>query len=301
MSLAMSTQLHQHQLNLIRQTEKYNQGIAEYNLNKVIRSYKDAINSAETSQEARNFAQALESILSNNGKSLSDVKGLNTDLLNATTANANMAKANAAGNTAKADTKQKGSTYDKEIIKDLSEEFGIDVKKSGTTKDWLEKAKQDQNVRILDESGKDITAEREGRIKKGDILEVNSKKHGLVKISVGGDGEINGNDDKVLSVGGKAAANSMVNGLNQINNVPNQAGQEIAANQTNPLTTANPFAQAMIDPEKAAQMNAYNGNAMQSLFNEDQIKNLIAAILQQSLYSIDNKEYERYLNNFNVA
>lgn len=275
---------------------KYQNSIAEYNLNKVIKYYKDAINSAQTSQEARGLSQSLEGVLSTYGKSLADVDGLNTNLLNATANNAAAAgKAGGGG--------QKGSAYDKQIISDLSEEFGIDVKKSGTTKDWLEKAKTDQNVRVLDKSGKDVTNEREGRIKSGDILEVNSKKHGLVKISVGGDGEINGGDDKVLSVGGKAAADGMQTGLNQINNMPQQnqaqaGATAAAAGQTNPIF--NPFQMGITDPQQATQVND-NQLALNSMFNESQIKNLIAAILQQSLYNIEQKEYQRYIGTADVA
>ncbi|MEW5822544.1 MAG: hypothetical protein AB1782_20290 [Cyanobacteriota bacterium] len=272
-----SFSLHQHQLNLIQQMGKYQNSIAEYNLNKVIKYYKDAINSAQTSQEAKGLSESLATILSAHGKALSDVDGLNTNLVNAT--------AGAAGKAGG----QKGSAYDKQVIADLSSEFGIDVKKSGTTKDWLEKAKQDQNVRILDKNGKDITNERTGRIKQGDILEVNSKKYGLVKISVGGDGEINGRDDKVISVGGQAAANSMANGLNQINNKPQQ---NYAANKINPIM--NPFSLGITDPTQTGLENA-NTLQTESMFSDDQIKNLIAAILQQSLFSIQQKEYENYL------
>lgn len=286
--------LHQHQLNLIQQMGKYQNSIAEYNMNKVIKYYKDAINSAQTKDEAKGLAQALEGILAAKGQGLGDVKGLNTDLLNAAAGN------NAAAGKAKAGVGgQKGSEYDKQIIADLSGEFGIDVKKSGTTKDWLEKAKTDQNVRILDANGKDITNERQGRIKQGDILEVNSKKHGLVKIAVGGDGEINGKDDKVISVGGQAAANSMMNGFNQINNVPANQNPGVIGNnatQTNPINNPfNPFGTNVNNTDQAAIMNQAN-NKVNSLLNEDQIKNLIAAILQQSLFSIDQKQYEKYLN-----
>ncbi|MGD9580527.1 MAG: hypothetical protein AB7V50_04085 [Vampirovibrionia bacterium] len=273
--------LHQHQLNLMKQADKYNSSIAEYNLNKLIRYYKSAINSAETSSEAKGLADSLQSLLQNQGKSLSDVDGLNTNLLNGTDANGKAAGAHG----------QKGSAYDKAIIKDLSDEFGIDVKKSGTTKDWLQKAKTDKNVRILDKNGKDITAEREGRIKKGDILEVNSKKHGLVKISVGGDGEINGRDDKVISVGGKAAANSMEQGLNQINQQPQTNNNYNNTNtQTNPINTINPFG-------NTENTQALNNNNLYNNFNftDDQIKNLIAAILNQSLFNINEKENENYL------
>lgn len=280
--------LHQHQMNLIKQGQKYNNSIAEYNMNKVIRYYKSAINSAETSTEAQGLAQALQSLLQGQGKSLADVDGLNTNLLNAAP-NAGAGKAG-----------QKGSAYDKQIIADLSDEFGIDVKKSGTTKDWLQKAKTDKNVRILDKNGKDITAEREGRIKKGDILEVNSKKHGLVKISVGGDGEINGKDDKVISVGGKAAANSMQQGFNQINQQTpqqNQPNNPYQTAQTNPITALNPFNMAQATDPTMNTDNMFNVN----YFNDEQINNMIAAILNQSMFNINQKENEEYLKQYKAG
>jgi hypothetical protein len=277
--------LHQHQLNLIQQGSKYQSSIADYNMQKVIRYYKDAINSAQTSQEAKGLAQSLEGVLSSYGKGLSDVKGLNTNLLNA-------ADGNAAGKAGHA--KQKGSAYDKKVIADLSDEFGIDVKKSGTTKDWLAKAKQDENVRVLDKSGKDVTNEREGRIKNGDILEVNSKKQGLVRIAVGGDGEINGGDDKVLSVGGKAAAGNMLEGLNQVNNnVPQAQPQTQATANTGNIFDLGLNALNPTDPLQQAQ----NPQTQQSLFSENQIKSLIAAILNQSVYSIEQQEQNKYQQN----
>lgn len=280
--------MHQHQLNLIKQADKYNNSIAEYNMTKLISYYKSAINSAESSNEARGLAESLQALLQGQGKSLSDVDGLNTNLLNGT---------QQAG---KGGHGQKGSAYDKQIISDLSSEFGIDVKKSGTTKDWLEKAKTDKDVRILDKNGKDITAERTGRIKKGDILEINSKKHGLVKISVGGDGEINGKDDKVLSVGGKAAANSMEQGLNQINNGPqknNTQANTQTHNQTNPITNINPFNNTQaIDPTLNADNLLDTGT-----FSDQQIKNLIAAILNQSMFNINQKETEDYLKQYKAS
>jgi hypothetical protein len=288
--------IHQHQKNLMQQMNGYS-SMTDYNFQKLIRYYKDAINSAESPDVARSLATGLESVLSQKGQGLSDVKGLNTNLLNAAAPTANQANPNTAANTGKVGGKQKGDTKDQQIIADLSQEFGIDVKKSGTTKDWLEKAKKDQNVRILDpKTGQDVTNEREGRIKKGDILEVNSKKHGLVKIAVGGDGEINGKDDKVISTGGKAAAGNMLDGLNQINNnVPNQANPNQVNNTAN--TATNPFAALGIAPEQAAQnaQFAQNPEAQQGLFTDAQIKSLIAAILNQSIYSMEQNDYMKQM------
>jgi hypothetical protein len=273
----LNTAIHQHKMNLMAQMDPH-KSLAQENLQKVIRQYSSWINGAENSQDAQAFAQGLEQILAAFGKNLADVDGLNTDLLNGNIA---ADKAGKAG--------QKGSEFDKKIIADLSNEFGIDVKKAGTTKDWLELAKKDQNVRVLDKSGNEVTNEREGRIKSGDILEVNSKQHGLVRISVGGDGEINGGDDKVISIGGKAAAGNMVDGLNQINNVPQQApqGQAVAgAGVLNGLFGTNPLQQ---DPTQAA----LNPDQAQNLFSEKQIKSLVAAILDQAMNSVYYREQQQ--------
>lgn len=267
----------QQQQKLAQQMEKYNNSISDYNLQKVIKYYTAAINSADNANDARYLADALTGLLSQHGQSIDDVKGISNPLLNDSTATA------AAGK-----KKTKGNAQDKAVIKDLSEEFGIDVKKRGTTKDWLQKAKTDENVKILDKDGKDITAEREGRIKRGDILEVNSKKHGKVQISVGGDGEINGGDDKVIMMGGKAAANGIFHGLNEINNAPKNnsetKGNNVIANTS--LSTGN----ATINP-----FNTEDQAQTENLFTENEIKNLLAAILNNSLSTIDEKEYKKNL------
>lgn len=266
----------QQQQKLAQQMEKYNNSIADYNLQKVIKYYTAAINSADNANDAKYLAEALTGLLSQYGQSIDDVKGINNPLLNdPTTAVAGKKK-------------QRGNSQDKAVIKDLSEEFGIDVKKRGTTKDWLQKAKTDENVKILDKDGKDITAEREGRIKRGDILEVNSKKHGKVQISVGGDGEINGGDDKVIMMGGKSAANGIFHGLNEINNVPKN-NNEVKGNNV----TANPLfntGNATINP-----FNTEEQTQTQNMFTENEIKNLLAAILNNSLSSIEEKEYKKNL------
>lgn len=293
MTAMNSTMLHQHQLNLIKQNEKYNQGIAEYNLTKVIRAYRDSINAAETSNEAKGLAESLQAILTAFGKTLGDVDGLNTDLING------LQNAAAGGKHG-----QKGSAYDKAIIKDLSEEYGIDVKKRGTTKDWLALAKKDENVRVLDKNGNDVTNERTGRIRHGDILEVNSKKHGKVQISVGGDGEINGGDDKVISIGGKTAANNMMNGMNQINQQqPKQANQHANhANNNHAAPANNIFANTLLGTENPMELaqNPLMENSG-NLFSEKQIKSLIAAMLNQSIYAIEQREYEKYYQNYQAS
>jgi hypothetical protein len=263
----------QMQMKLQQQMEKYNNSIADYNLQKVIKYYAQAINSAESSQEAKYLAEALNGFLSKFGMSADDVKDIANPLLN-----------NPAAEGGKAGhAKQRGNAQDKAVIKDLSDEFGIDVKKSGTTKDWLELAKKDDRVTILDSNGKDITAEREGRIKKGDILQVESKKHGQVKIAVGGDGEINGGDDRVIAMGDKAAANGIFHGMNEINNVPAAGGNQQAGG-------ANPILGGLlgaIDPAAEA-----NNNTM-ALFTPEEINHILAAILQNALMNAEQKENEK--------
>lgn len=267
----------QKQQQIAEQMNKYENSIAEYNMTKLVKFYTAAINSAETSNEAQYLAESLNGLLSNYGKSIADIDGINNPLLTDPTTQTKAGHA-----------KQRGNAQDKEVIKDLSDEFGIDVKKRGTTKDWLEKAKKDDNVRVLDKDGKDVTAEREGRIKKGDILEVNSKKHGLVKIAVGGDGEINGGDDRVIAMGNKAAANGIFHGLNEINNAPQQnAATQAVANGINPIFGQNndPNLELLgIDPQQA------------NMFTQEEIKNLLAAILNNALSSIEQKEYKQQLN-----
>ncbi|MEW5819621.1 MAG: hypothetical protein AB1782_05470 [Cyanobacteriota bacterium] len=270
----------QKQQQIAQQMEKYNNSLSEYNMEKVIKFYTQAINSAESSNEAKYLAESLNSLLSNYGKSIDDVKGINNPLLTDPAA------------TTGGKGKQRGNAQDKAVIKDLSDEFGIDVKKRGTTQDWLEKAKTDDRVRVLDSNGKDVTNEREGRIKNGDILEVKSEKHGLVKIAVGGDGEINGGDDKVIAMGGKTAANGIFHGLNEINTLNQEknlvagGGNGIATNLFNKL---NPE-EELLNPET---------NTTQ-IFTQNEIKNLLAAILNTALSDIEKKEYQKQIQQIAV-
>jgi len=256
---------------------KYQNSIAEYNFNKLIRYYKDAINSAQTSDEARGIAQALEGVLAQRGQGLADVQGLNTDKL---TGNQAGLEGLDPGKAAKQARKEQ---Y-KPMFKDLEAEFNVASNKDG---DWAKAAKENENVRILDKNGQDVTQTFNGDKLKGYTLEINSQKYGKVQIQPGGDGNINGGDDKILMVGGQAAAGNMMAGLQGINNPTQQAG---LLNPLAGIMGLNPTEQA------AAEANQY---AMQpGMFSEAQIKSLIAAILNQSLASIEQKEY---LQQFNVA
>jgi hypothetical protein len=259
---------------LAKQMEKYQNGIAEYNLEKVVKYYTQAINSAENANDAKYLAEALDGLLSKYGKSASDIKGINNPLLTDPTA------AQATGK------KKKGDPRDRAVVKSINEEFGMS--KSHKDKDWLELAKKDDRVRILDKEGNDVTNKLDaGNMKKtkhgdpklsGYVLEVESKQFGKVKIAVGGDGNINGGDDKVISMGGQTAANGIFQGLNNINNVPGQAGN------ANPLLGG---ALTGLDPTAETQ----NGN--QSIFTQEEIKHLLAAILQNALMSAEQKEKEQ--------
>jgi hypothetical protein len=53
-------------------------GVEDYNMQKLVSYYRGAINSAQNPEEARAFAQSLEGVLSNVGKGLNDISGLNT-------------------------------------------------------------------------------------------------------------------------------------------------------------------------------------------------------------------------------
>lgn len=89
-------------------------------------------------------------------------------------------------------------------------------------------------------AGKITVTGKDGQTKtkaeQGDIITFNSAKYGQVRIEVGGDGTLDGGDDKILSVGQAVAGNAVTNGLNQIN-TPNAATPP-AANPATPQATA---------------------------------------------------------------
>lgn len=294
-------QLSAHQSKLMKQGQKYN-SIADYNVQKTIRYYKDAINSSKNPQESQNLAASLESFLSKYNMGLGEVGGLN--LAQAPTALPGLAAGAPKAGAAPAGglPKEEG----KKVIADVSAEFGIDVKARGTKKVWKERAKTDPNITV-----------------EGEILTINSKQHGVVKIQMGGDGEINGGDDVVLSTGGQAAGNALTNGLGAINNAapnanplaPNAAGQlgQVAAQQGAKVTcpvcggkgcptcggtgkidqapqqAKDPMAQQLAYAQGVDPMAAATGaNAATPLnFNQQEIQNLVAALLFNSVYYMD--------------
>ena len=159
---------------------------------------------------------------------------------------------------------------DKAVIKDLNNEFGISA--SGDQKDiWAQKSIQDDKITIYGKDGQ----VKNGEINKGDIIEVKSDKYGIVKIQAGGDGAINGRDDKILSIGTQVAATGVQNGLNNINAKPAavnpaQAPQVQQAQQLGKLQMAqNPQLAGLVDQAQ----NPYQ-------LSDTEIKNLLAAIMQ---------------------
>lgn len=280
----MTTGLYAHQSNLIKQMNAYG-SLSDYNLNKIIRQCRDAINSAQTQQEATAIAAFLESALAEKGKGLSDVNGLDFNKLNG-----NMAGIpgldGLQGDAKKAAKKQRAEMY-KPLFNDLKAEFGLE-KNQNKDKDWIEAAKKNDNIKIIDKNGQDVSKTFTGDKLKGYTLEINSQKHGMIKIQAGGDGVMNGGDDKIMMVGGLAATNSLQTGFNQINNLP--------GNQPN--GTNNTFANGLLQAAGINPFDTNNPNAMldtnaamaQGFLTTDQIKSLIAAIMNNALFNINEQQ-----------
>lgn len=272
----MTTGLYAHQSNLIKQMNAYG-SLTDYNLTKIIRQCRDAINSAQTQQEATAIASFLESALAEKGKGLGDVNGLDMNKLNGTIPNLEGLQ----GDAKKAAKQQRKEMY-KPLFKDLKAEFGVADDKD---KSWIEAAKKSDQIKILDKNGQDVTQTFDKDKLSGYTLEINSKQHGQIKIQAGGDGVLNGGDDKITMSGGPAAAGSMLNGFNQINNLPNTVGNQTFANGLLQSAGVNPFGinadQAAMDPNMA-MTNGYLSSV--------QINNMIAAIMNNALFNIYQKE-----------
>jgi hypothetical protein len=278
----MTAGIQAHQSNLIKQMNAYG-SVADYNLNQLIRKCRDAINSAQTQQEAVSIAAHLESALAEKGQTLNDVNGLNMGKINGTATGlaGNIATLDGLQGDAKKAAKKARKEQYKPMFDNLKNEFGVAGNKD---KDWIEAAKNNENIKIIDKNGQDVSKTFTGDKLKGTTLEINSKQYGKINIQAGGDGVMNGGDDKITMAGGPAAAGNMLGGLNQINNnFPGQAN--------NPGGLQNPaglLQAAGIDPMNANPTNAAAldpNMANNGFLSEGQIKSLIAAILNQALFN----------------
>jgi hypothetical protein len=250
--------------------------IMDYNIQKSISDSVAAVNAAKTSQEADSLSQALMALIAMLGGDKSLAKGLQNPLLNNTAA-----KQQAAGNGNKevggvvTDSKER-----KAIFKDINAELGVGDERS----DWGKASKTDSRIKVFDEKGNPRT---DGKIEKGDIVEVTTKKYGTVRIQAGGDGQLNGNDDAILSIGTKTAANNVGVGLNRINTTNGvNAPQVVAKNNAFQLPGNSP-------------LTAINGvnqqqGVNQELFNQNEMNNLLAAIMNMIMTSMDNNKQRQY-------
>lgn len=284
------------------QGEVHDQRVAQDSLRRLILYYLAEIGSARTPDEAKAISQKLQDLIGKAGGGVA-TQGVSTPAFalkpaaGGTTA-AKPAAAAAAGGTAvdtggtepdgKYATKDsKGSNEaGKHIIYELHMELDVS-RKGGNKEEWAERAKTDDRIKIFTADGKDKSAT--GQLDQGDILVVTSAKHGVVRIMVGGDGEINGSDDKVLSVGGQAAAQSVQTGLNKINNVAPTADEHANHNHAeHAAATAAPAAAPAADkaPSNVAYAKPVAGATATNtgvLFNDGQLRSLLAALMQMIL------------------
>ena len=113
------------------------------------------------------------------------------------------------------------------ILYDLAEDLGV---ANCAEKDWFEAASSGENKDKItmyrdtnqngqiDDSDKLIDGDnselRDGKYLDKDLLmQVDSERYGQVVISSGGDGNMNGADDRIISMGGQAASKSIEGGL----------------------------------------------------------------------------------------
>ena len=168
------------------------------------------------------------------------------------------------------------SERDWSVISDLRKELGIGS--HSYDGEWIEKAKLGDRVTVYDKDGNLKTDfgtaidERSGlaRFRSGDIIEVKSEKYGIVRIQSGGDGNLNGRDDRIISIGNEVAANGITNGLNNIN-------QGLATPAVAQVTQAQELAKLQVAGNP--QLNSLASQNPYQLSDAD-IKNLLAAILQ---------------------
>ena len=182
----------------------------------------------------------------------------------------------------------------KKIIGEVSKEFGVEAGALGTKKVWKEMAGTNENITF-----------------EGDTLTINSKSLGQVKIAVGGDGEINGNDDRVLSVGGTAAGDNMTNGLNEINgkDAPKDAADAEPVEETaeaKKTDKADAKKEAKADkaqaktptakaekPQAAKTAPVEKAEQPQLNFSAEDLQNILAALFSNSISNIDQQAADR--------
>ncbi len=235
----------------------------------LIQYYLQQASNAQTATDAQYFQSKAAAIIQSNGIPQNALGNTPAALLNG------IQGATAQGGGAKPGMapiqggKQGDTGNSQAIVKDLRTEFNLREQKA----DWAERAKTDDNITIFDKDGNNKDAA--GKIDKGDIIEVKSQKHGVVRIQVGGDGVINGGDDKIISIGGQAATGSIGAGLNQLN--AGGTGTP-AANNT---TVGYPNAAKAIGNPAAPQV----AQSLNPMFSSDELRNLLAAIFYVAMQS----------------
>lgn len=177
----------------------------------------------------------------------------------------------------------------RQIMDDLNKEFIVGGKKHNRF--WIELAKKgDGKVKVFDSNGslRSFGANVANKdIKDGDIMEIQSAKYGTVRIQVDGDGALGSGQDFVLSVGNKSAASSIGTGVSAINNLSKAttaSAKTAAHNHTDTAALAKAVTAA---PVAASQKSTYSNG----LFSENELRNLIAAILHRMIYASDNNNY----------
>jgi len=250
-------------------------------LNNLAADYK----SAGTKPQQESIKSQIDNLISSmgEGKSFSDVTGQDSSIFgknNGMTAQqiAGQALGGKAAGGAAAQS-QKGSEEDKAIISDLEKEFadqlGVKNTEAGDTKDWAEAAAKSDKVNFYDpKTGEALDGKKD--TVQNSILEFESEKYGKVKIQVGGDGELNGKDDKVIEMGGKAAAQSMEGGLKDTAGLKKEVETPKTA-EAKAVTKAPEVAQlAETNPVLGKMVDQVEDPANLS---ESNIKDLIAAIM----------------------
>lgn len=192
------------------------------------------------------------------------------------------------------------------IMDDLNKEF---TGGKHHNKFWIDLAKKgDGKVKIYDASGNDKS--QAGKIDDGDIMVIQSAKHGEVKVQVDGDGALGSGQDFVLSVGNKAATASAGTGLTAVNNptaptdptattAPTDPTAVTAPTDTTEVTNIEVAAQKTTatntDQDVASQIASLEKEAQASgMFSDEELRNLIAALMHQLFYASGNQRMAAY-------